>query len=46
MGSIALAYGFLFGYLKRVPQVDDPKLIRYLRREQLAKLQRRQTIWQ
>jgi biofilm PGA synthesis N-glycosyltransferase PgaC len=46
MGSAALAYGFLTGYLKRVPQVDDPGLIRYLRREQLAKLRGGQTIWQ
>jgi biofilm PGA synthesis N-glycosyltransferase PgaC len=45
MGSIALAYGFLVGYLKRVPRVDDPELIRYLRREQLARLRGGETIW-
>ena len=46
MGSVALAYGFLEGYLGRVPQVDDPELIGYLRREQLAKLRGGSTIWQ
>src|SRR5271166_5502020 len=30
-GSLALAYGFLTGYLKCTPQVDDPELIAYLR---------------
>jgi biofilm PGA synthesis N-glycosyltransferase PgaC len=46
MSSVGLAYGFLTGYLKRVPKVDDPELIGYLRREQLAKLRGGYTIWQ
>jgi hypothetical protein len=45
-GSVGLAYGFISAYLKRVPQVDDPQLIKYLRREQLARLRGGQTIWQ
>jgi len=45
-GSIALAYGFIAGYISHVPQVDDPELIRYLRSQQLARLRGGQTIWQ
>ncbi len=46
MGSIGLAYGFLTSSLKGVPQVDDAELIKYLRREQLAKLRGSRTVWQ
>jgi biofilm PGA synthesis N-glycosyltransferase PgaC len=46
MGSIGLAYGFLSSSLKGVPQVDDAELIKYLRREQLARLRGSRTVWQ
>jgi len=45
MGSAALAYGFLSGYLTGAPRVDEPRLIRYLRREQLARLRGAASIW-
>jgi glycosyltransferase involved in cell wall biosynthesis len=45
IGSIALFYGFLSGYWKRIPQVDDPKTINYLRRQQLGRLLGWETIW-
>ncbi|HUY12650.1 MAG TPA: glycosyltransferase family A protein [Terriglobia bacterium] len=45
VGSLGLAYGFVTGYLKRIPQVNDPELIRYLRGEQLGRLWGRETIW-
>jgi hypothetical protein len=45
IGSLGLMYGFLTGYLKGIPQVDDPKTIAYLRRQQLSRLLGRQTIW-
>jgi biofilm PGA synthesis N-glycosyltransferase PgaC len=45
IGSTALFYGFITGYLKRVPQVDDPETINYLRRQQLRRLWGRETIW-
>jgi biofilm PGA synthesis N-glycosyltransferase PgaC len=45
IGSVALVYGYLKAQWERLPQVDDPALIRYLRREQLAKLMGRETIW-
>jgi biofilm PGA synthesis N-glycosyltransferase PgaC len=45
VGSIALLYGFLSGYWKRIPQVDDRRTITYLRGQQLGRLMGRETIW-
>jgi biofilm PGA synthesis N-glycosyltransferase PgaC len=45
IGSTALFYGFISGYWKRVPQVNDPETINYLRRQQLSRLWGRETIW-
>jgi biofilm PGA synthesis N-glycosyltransferase PgaC len=45
VGSAALLYGFVTGYLQRVPQVDDRKTIQYLRQQQLARLTGRESIW-
>jgi hypothetical protein len=45
LGSFALVYGYLAAYLEHIPQVNDPALIQYLRRQQLAKLAGRETIW-
>lgn len=44
-GSFALAYGFIKSYLTGIPQVDDPDLIRYLRRQQLGRILGGATIW-
>ena len=44
-GSIALAWGYLSGYLKRTSQVDDLELIRYTRDQQIRKLLLLETIW-
>lgn len=44
-GAVALFYGFTSGYFKRIPQVDDPLTIAYLRRQQLGRLAGGQTIW-
>jgi glycosyltransferase involved in cell wall biosynthesis len=43
--SAGLMYGFLSGYWKHIPQVDDPRTIKYLRRQQLGRLIGRETIW-
>jgi hypothetical protein len=40
-----LAYGYIAAHLEGMPRVNDPELIRYLRRQQLAKLFGGQTIW-
>jgi biofilm PGA synthesis N-glycosyltransferase PgaC len=45
IGSVALLYGYLSGYWKRVPRVDDDELIAYLRRQQLNRLLLRDSIW-
>jgi glycosyltransferase involved in cell wall biosynthesis len=43
--SLALSSGFISGYLKRIPRVDDTATIKYLRRQQLIRLVRGATIW-
>lgn len=45
IAAAALFYGFASGYVKRLPQVDDPELIHYLRMEQLRRLLGRKSIW-
>ncbi|MGH9447999.1 MAG: glycosyltransferase family A protein [Terriglobia bacterium] len=45
LGSAALAYGFVKGYLTGTPQVNDRELIRYLRSQQLGRLWGGATIW-
>lgn len=45
LGSVALMYGYLSGYMKRIPQVNDPVAIAYLRRQQLNRLIGRDSIW-
>lgn len=45
LGSFALIYGYLAAYLEKIPRVDDPALIQYLQRQQLAKLAGKETIW-
>lgn len=43
--SVGMCWGFLSSYLKGLPQVDDPGLIRYVRQEQWKRLTGRETIW-
>jgi len=45
IGSIALFYGFVTGYLKQIPQVSDVETVDFLRRQQLGRLWGRETIW-
>jgi glycosyltransferase involved in cell wall biosynthesis len=45
VGAAAHAYGYLSAAMQRMPQVDDRNVIRYLRRQQLARLVGRKTIW-
>lgn len=45
LGSLALFYGFVTGYLKQIPQVSDVETIHFLRRQQLGRLWGGQTIW-
>lgn len=43
--SAGLLVGFISGYLYRLPQVDSPALIGYLRRQQVRRLLMRDSIW-
>lgn len=45
VGSAAICYGFLRGYLTRAPRVNDEQLISYVREQQLRRLCGLQTIW-
>ncbi len=45
VSAAGLFWGFLGGYLKRLPKVDDAALIRYLRQQQMRKLLGRESIW-
>jgi glycosyltransferase involved in cell wall biosynthesis len=43
--AIAHGYGFVTGYLKRIPQVKDRALIRYVRDQQIRRLFLLDSIW-
>jgi len=45
IGSIGLMYGFVSGYAKRIPQVEDPAAIKYLRNQQMSRLLGRESLW-
>lgn len=43
--SAGLLYGFLLGYLRRFPRIDDKDLIVYLREQQIRRLRLSASIW-
>jgi len=43
--AAGLWYGFMTGYIFRIPRNQEPEVIRYLRREQLQRLLFRPSIW-
>jgi poly-beta-1,6-N-acetyl-D-glucosamine synthase len=45
VGGLGLLFGFAKGYLKRIPQVEDKALIRYLRQQQMNRLLGRKSLW-
>jgi len=45
MAALGLLSGFVGGYLKDVPRVDDRRLIAYLRRQQINRLLFRASLW-
>jgi glycosyltransferase involved in cell wall biosynthesis len=45
IGALAMVFGFLKGYLTHTPQVNDERLIRYLRAQQLRRLCGLKSIW-
>ncbi len=42
---LGLSWGFVSGYLKKYPQVNDPHLINYLRKQQIRRIFLKNTIW-
>jgi poly-beta-1,6-N-acetyl-D-glucosamine synthase len=45
IAGCALFCGFASGYIKRVPQVDEKELIRYVRNQQIRRLLFQSSIW-
>lgn len=45
VGSAAICFGFLKGYLADLPRVNDTRLIHYVRTQQLRRLCGLETIW-
>lgn len=45
IGGLAMLGGFLSGYLRCLPRIGDPSLIRYLRGQQINRLLGKTTIW-
>jgi glycosyltransferase involved in cell wall biosynthesis len=45
IAALALLWGFLSGYIKHIPRVNDPGLIRYLRGQQIRRLTLRPSLW-
>lgn len=45
IGAVALLYGFLTGYLRNIPRVEDKMLIRYVHQQQFRRLCLLESIW-
>jgi glycosyltransferase involved in cell wall biosynthesis len=45
VGGLGLMFGFLKGYVKRTPQVEDRALIQYFRQQQMNRLLGRKSLW-
>ena len=45
VASIGLFYGFVSGYLKRIPRIEDKRVIAYVRRQQMNRLLLQESIW-
>ena len=45
IGAVGLLAGFLKGYIKGVPQVNNQELIRFVRQQQMRKLLMRESLW-
>jgi len=43
--GVALAWGFLKGYCRRIPRVADTRVIQYVRQQQMNKLLFRPSLW-
>jgi poly-beta-1,6-N-acetyl-D-glucosamine synthase len=46
VNAAGLAYGYISGYLRGTPQIDDKRLIDYIRAQQMRRLLFRTSVWQ
>lgn len=46
VGACGLMFGFVKGYVTRAKRVDDPEMIRYLRKQQINRILLRKSLWQ
>lgn len=45
LGSVALMYGYVSGYIKKIKRVDDKNLVEYIRKQQINRLLFRDSLW-
>jgi hypothetical protein len=45
VAGCGLWVGFMGGYVKRLPQVEDKEFIRYFRRQQINRLLGKKSLW-
>lgn len=45
IGALGLGYGFISGYFKRIPQIEDRRLIDYLRHQQMRRIFNKRSLW-
>jgi poly-beta-1,6-N-acetyl-D-glucosamine synthase len=45
VGGVGQAYGYITGYTKGIPQVDDKGLIQYVRSQQIKRLLLQESLW-
>jgi glycosyltransferase involved in cell wall biosynthesis len=45
VGAVGLFWGFVGGHLRKVPQIGDKELIRYIRQQQINKLTLKPSLW-
>jgi poly-beta-1,6-N-acetyl-D-glucosamine synthase len=45
VAAAGLCFGFVSGYFRRIPQVDDREMIKYLRQQQMRRLTLRRSLW-
>jgi glycosyltransferase involved in cell wall biosynthesis len=45
IAGLALWYGYLSGYVRRLPRVRDQAFVQYVRKQQMLRLMNRESIW-
>lgn len=45
IGALGLGWGYMSGYLKGIPQIEDRQLINYLRQQQIRRILNKSSLW-